>query len=163
MATRRFSLASSFASRGSPSTILSNASVKSAAVMFSRPSRVADSAASLTRLARSAPEKPGVLPATTSQVDVERQRFPLGVHVEDGLACGQLRPIDEDATIEAARAQQRRIEHVGTVGGRDDHHQVAALEAVHLRQQLVQRLLALVVAAAETRRRARDRRRRSRR
>ena len=83
------------------------------------------------------------------QVDVERQRLPLGVHVEDGLACGQLRPIDEDATVESARAQQRRVEHVGTVGGRDDHHEVVSFEAVHLRQQLVQRLLALVVAAAE--------------
>ena len=118
--------------------------------MLSRPSRVADSAASLTRLARSAPEKPGVFWATTCRLTSSASGFPFACTPEDRLARRQLGPVDEDAAIEAARAQQRRVEHVGTVGGRDDDHQVAALEAVHLRQQLVQRLLALVVAAAET-------------
>ena len=41
------------------------------------------------------------------------------------------------------------IEHVGAVGGGDDDHAGVAFEAVHLDQQLVQRLLALVVAAAQ--------------
>ena len=45
--------------------------------------------------------------------------------------------------------QQRRIEHVGTVGGGDDDDALVGLEAVHLDQQLVEGLLALVVAAAE--------------
>ena len=44
--------------------------------------------------------------------------------------------------------QQRRIEHVGPVGGGDQDHALVGLEAVHLDQELVQRLLALVVAAA---------------
>jgi hypothetical protein len=83
------------------------------------------------------------------EVHIERQRFPLRVHGEDRLAGGELGPIDENTAVEAAWAQQRGIEHVGTIGGRDDDHEVAALEAVHLRQQLVQRLLALVVAPAE--------------
>jgi hypothetical protein len=56
-----------------------------------------------------------------------------------------------DLAVEAARAQQRRVEHVGAVGGRDDDDARVALEAVHLHQQLVQGLLALVVAAAEAR------------
>src|SRR5690606_14896376 len=42
-----------------------------------------------------------------------------------------------------------RVEHVRAVGGGDDDHALAALEAVHLHQQLVEGLLALVVAAAE--------------
>ncbi len=50
--------------------------------------------------------------------------------------------------VEAARAQQRRVEHIGTVGGGDDDDAFIGLEAIHLDQQLVQRLLALVVAAA---------------
>ena len=54
-----------------------------------------------------------------------------------------------DLPVEAARAQQRRIEHVGPVGGGDDDDAFVGLEAVHLDEQLVQRLLALVVAAAE--------------
>ena len=45
--------------------------------------------------------------------------------------------------------QQRRVEDVGTVGGRDQDDVVLHLEAVHLDEQLVQRLLALVVTAAE--------------
>ena len=45
--------------------------------------------------------------------------------------------------------QQRRIEHVGTVGRGDEDDAFVRLEAVHLDEQLVQRLLALVVAAAE--------------
>ena len=41
------------------------------------------------------------------------------------------------------------IEHVGAVGGRDDDDALVRLEAVHLDEQLVERLLALVVTAAE--------------
>jgi hypothetical protein len=47
--------------------------------------------------------------------------------------------------------QQRRVEHVGPVGRGDHDHARVALEAVHLDEQLVERLLALVVAAAEAR------------
>ena len=54
-----------------------------------------------------------------------------------------------DLAVEAAGTQQRRVEHVGTVGRGDQDDALIRLEAVHLDQQLVQRLLALVVAAAE--------------
>ena len=54
-----------------------------------------------------------------------------------------------DLAVEAAGAQQRRVEHVGPVGGGDQDDAFVGLEAVHLDQQLVQRLLALVIAAAE--------------
>ena len=68
---------------------------------------------------------------------------------EDALASLHVGTIDDDAPVEAARAQQRRIEHVGTVGGRDEDDAFVRFEAVHLDEQLVQRLLALVVTAAE--------------
>src|SRR6185503_14908095 len=68
---------------------------------------------------------------------------------EDAHAAAQVRARDDDAAVEAAGAQQRRIEHVGAVRGGDDDDAVVRLEAVHLDEQLVQRLLALVVAAAE--------------
>ena len=51
------------------------------------------------------------------------------------------------AAVEAAGPEQRRIEHVGPVGGRQHDDAFARVEAVHLGQDLVQRLLALVVAA----------------
>src|SRR4029077_6257886 len=53
--------------------------------------------------------------------------------------------------VETTRAQQRGVEHVGPVGGRDQDDALVGLEAVHLDQQLVEGLLALVVAAAEAR------------
>ena len=44
---------------------------------------------------------------------------------------------------------KRRIEHVGPVGRGDDDDALIGLEAVHLDEQLVQGLLALVIAVAE--------------
>ena len=58
--------------------------------------------------------------------------------------------LDRDLPVEATRAQQRRVEDVGTVGGGDEDDAALDVEAVHLDEQLVQGLLALVVAAAET-------------
>ena len=113
--------------------------------------RAANSAASLTRLARSAPENPGVPRAISAGLHVVGQRHAAHVHAQDLLAAAHVGQRHDDLTIEAARAQQRRIEHVGTVGGRDDDDALVAFETVHLDQQLVQRLLALVVTAAEAR------------
>jgi hypothetical protein len=48
-------------------------------------------------------------------------------------------------------SRPRRVEHVGAVGRGDDDHAGAAFEAIHLDQELVERLLALVVAAAQSR------------
>src|SRR3989441_1110779 len=71
-----------------------------------------------------------------------------------GSHCGTSRATrawPHDSPIEAARPQQRRVEHVGTVGRGDEDHALVGLEAVHLDEQLVEGLLALVVAAAQAR------------
>ena len=94
-------------------------------------------------------------------LDVLRRRNLAHVDLEDLLATAHIGQRHHDLTVEATGTQQRRIEHVGPVGRRDDDHALVALEAVHLDQQLVQRLLALVMPAAETRRRDDDRRHRS--
>ena len=83
------------------------------------------------------------------RLDVVGQRHAAHVHAQDLLAAAHVRQRHHDLAVEAARAQQRRIEHVGTVGRGDDDDAFVAFEAVHLDQQLVQRLLALVVTAAE--------------
>ncbi|MFN7918338.1 MAG: hypothetical protein U0Q55_23550 [Vicinamibacterales bacterium] len=70
---------------------------------------------------------------------------------EDALAALHVGAVDDDAAVETARAQQRRVEHIGPVRGRDEDDALVRLEAVHLDEQLVQRLLALVVPAAEAR------------
>ncbi len=64
------------------------------------------------------------------------------------MAALEVGRVDGDLAVEAARAQQRRVEDVGPVGGGDQDDVRLDVEAVHLDQQLVQRLLALVVAAA---------------
>ena len=72
-----------------------------------------------------------------------------GVHAQDLFAATNIGTRDHHAAIEAAGAQQRRIEHVRTVGRGDQDDAFVGLEAVHLDQQLVQGLLALVVSAAQ--------------
>ena len=79
-----------------------------------------------------------------------RQRHLADVNLEDLLTTDDVRIRHHHLAVETARTQQRRIEHVGTVGRRDQDHAFIGLEAVHLDQQLVERLFALVIAAAET-------------
>ena len=73
------------------------------------------------------------------------------MHAEDLLAAAHVGAGNRDAAVEAAGAQDRRVEHVGPVRGGDDDDALVRLEAVHLDEELVQRLLALVVPAAEAR------------
>ena len=84
-----------------------------------------------------------------ADVHVVGQRNLAGVHREDALAALDVRTVDDDPAVETARPQQRRIEHVRPVGGRHQDDAFVGLEAVHLDEQLVERLLALVVAAAQ--------------
>ena len=125
--------------------------------------RAASSAASLTRLARSAPEKPGVPRAMVRGLTsgASGTFFMWTAGSSRGPSMSGTR--HHDLAVEAARAQQRRVEHVGPVGRGDDDDAFVGLEAVHLDQQLVQRLLALVVRVAEAVRRGGGRPRRSRR
>ena len=69
--------------------------------------------------------------------------------MQDALAALHVGPRHDDAAVEAPGAQQRRVEHVGPVGGGDEDDALVGLEAVHLDEQLVQGLLALVVSAAQ--------------
>ena len=69
--------------------------------------------------------------------------------LQDLLAADEVGVRDDDLTVEAAGPQQCRIEHVGPVGRGDDDDAFVLLEAVHLDEQLVERLFALVVAAAK--------------
>ena len=85
----------------------------------------------------------------TFGIDVGRDRHLAHVHAQDLLAAGDVGVRHGDLTVEAARTQQGGIEHVGTVGRGDEDDALVGFEAVHLDQQLVEGLLALVVAAAE--------------
>ena len=72
------------------------------------------------------------------------------MHAQDRATRLPLRAVDHDAAIEAPRPKKRGVEDVGAVGRRHHHRVVVRREPVHLRQELVQRLLAFVVASTET-------------
>ena len=69
------------------------------------------------------------------------------MHFENRLATLEIGQLHLDPTVEAPGAQQCLVEALGTVRSGQDHHTLAAVKPVHLGQQLVERLFALVVAA----------------
>ena len=85
------------------------------------------------------------------EVDTRIERLVARMHLEDRAAAADIGAVEHDVPVEASGAEQRRVEHVGPVGGRDDDDVLVGLEAVHLDQELVEGLLALVVTTAEAR------------
>ena len=88
-------------------------------------------------------------PGHHGEVDVVVEALVLAVHLEDRHPLLDLGQGDDDLAVEPTGTQKGGVEDVGPIGGRHHHDALSGLEAVHLRQQLVERLLALVVAAAE--------------
>src|SRR5260221_13425272 len=68
---------------------------------------------------------------------------------QDALAALEVRKVDDHAAVEAPRTEECRIENVRTVRGCHEDHTVVRLEAVHLHEELVQGLLAFIMAAAQ--------------
>ena len=68
------------------------------------------------------------------------------MHLEDRFTSLEVGIADRYLAVEPARTKQRGIEDVGAIGRGDDDDALVAFEAVHLDQQLIQRLLALFVA-----------------
>ena len=64
------------------------------------------------------------------------------------LATANIRQADIDLAVKTAWPQQRLIQHIRTVGGGDNNNALIAFKAVHFHQQLIESLLALVIAAA---------------
>ena len=69
------------------------------------------------------------------------------MHGEDRRAALLVGQLEADRAVEAALAQQRGIEHVGTVRRADDDDALRRREAVDLGQQLVERLALLLGGA----------------
>ena len=82
-----------------------------------------------------------------AEVDLVLQRDLPGVDPEDLLAAGDVGPVDGDVAVEPAGPDQRGVERLGPVGGGHHDHAEARVEPVHRDQELIQGLVALVVAA----------------
>ncbi len=83
------------------------------------------------------------------EVNVAAQRLALCVYLQNGLPALYVGITDGYLPIEPAGAQQRRVEYVRPVGRGDDDYALVHGKAVHFNEQLVQRLLPLVVTAAQ--------------
>ena len=83
------------------------------------------------------------------EVDVVGERERPGVHIEDLAAARPVGWLDGDAAVEAAGAEQGGVEDLGPVSGAEHDDGLGGLEAVHLGEDLVERLLALVVGAGD--------------
>ena len=94
--------------------------------------------------------KAGRAARDTLEIDIVAQRLAPGVDLQDLLAALDIGQTHIHAPVKAAGAQQRVIENVGAVGRRHDDDALVIRKAVHFDEQLVERLLTLVVAAAET-------------
>ena len=82
---------------------------------------------------------------------VGRERLVARMHLEDRLSALDVGKGDIDLPVESARAQQRGVEDIRAVGRRHDDYPLVLFKAVHLHEQLVERLLSFVVSAAQAR------------
>ena len=73
------------------------------------------------------------------------------MHAQDLFAARNVRVGHCYLAVKAAGTHKRRIQHIRTVGGRDENNAFVRLKSIHLDEELIERLFALVVAAAEAR------------
>src|SRR5262249_34521211 len=91
-------------------------------------------------------DQAGRLRGDGRQVDRHRERYAAGVHLENLRAPSAIRRQNGHVTVEAPGAKDGRVEDVGAVRRCQDDDRFPRVEAVHLDQELVERLLALLVA-----------------
>ena len=72
----------------------------------------------------------------------------LEVNLEDCGAGGAVGPVERDLPVEAAGAGQGRVQDFGAVRRREQHDALARIEPVEFGEELIERLLFLVIAAA---------------
>ena len=72
------------------------------------------------------------------------------MHFQNLFAAADIGQRHHHLAVETARAQQRGIEYVRTVGRGNHNYGLIAFKTVHFHQKLVQSLFAFVVTAAQT-------------
>ena len=82
------------------------------------------------------------------KIDIVLERLILCVYFQDVRTALDVRTGNRDTTVETSRTQERRVKDIDTVCCRDNDNALIRTETVHLNEQLVQCLLALIVTAA---------------
>ncbi len=94
---------------------------------------------------------PGGRTGGDGEVDVVGEGDFARMDLEDSLSAFDIRHVDNDPAIESTRPEKSGVEHIGPVRRCEKNDTLVALEPVHLDEQLVERLLALVMPAAKPR------------
>ena len=87
------------------------------------------------------------LPCKHVDIDACVNLYRFQMNLEYFLAFVKVWQVNVYLPVETARAEQCRVKHVGTVGGREDYYTAVCAESVHLRKQRVERVFALVIAS----------------
>jgi hypothetical protein len=72
------------------------------------------------------------------------------MNFEDLQTTPEIGPRHNNPPVKSARPQQSWIQHVRAIRRRDQDDTLVSLEAIHLDQELIQSLLALVVTSAHS-------------
>jgi hypothetical protein len=84
-------------------------------------------------------------------VDVGAEVQWLGMDAQDPFTTLAIRQRHGHLPVEAPGAQQRGIQDIGPIGRRQHDHLLACIKAVHLDQELIERLLTFIVHIAHAR------------
>lgn len=68
------------------------------------------------------------------------------MYLQDLFTAFQIRKFYRNTAVETAGTQKGRIQGIRTVGGCQNNNALSSVETVHLGQQLVQCLLALIIS-----------------
>mmetsp|Transcript_50067 Transcript_50067/g.89873 ORF Transcript_50067/g.89873 Transcript_50067/m.89873 type:complete len:210 (-) Transcript_50067:380-1009(-) len=87
------------------------------------------------------------LTSNGSKIHTLRQGLVASMNFQDFSAALHIRRVNLNLPIKAARAHQGLVQDVRPIGGCNHDYTIVALEAIHLREDLVERLLPLIVAS----------------
>ena len=85
------------------------------------------------------------------EIDVGGQGLIAGMDLEDRLSALDVGQIDVDLPVKTSGTEQRTVQNIRTVGCRHYNDAFVGLEAVHLHEDLVERLFPFVVTAPKSR------------
>ena len=71
------------------------------------------------------------------------------MHLENSLPTRQVRTLESNLTIKTTRTHQCTIENIRTIGGGHDDDALVRTETIHFYEQLVERILTLIIATLE--------------
>src|SRR6266852_1760956 len=81
------------------------------------------------------------------QIDVRPELHLAGMNLKDLLAPSFVGTVDQHVAIKPPRSQQRAVENLRAIGGREDNQPGLGVESIHFGEQLIQRLLTFVVTS----------------